>query len=69
MVKIRREQVIRRSVSFPDAVYKEIQRQAKAKPHYTENAIIIDLVEVGIGAYQENERADRRRESAGRKIV
>jgi len=38
----------RRSISIPDKIMKDIKEIAIAKPHMTENAIIIDLLLAGI---------------------
>lgn len=53
----------RRSVSFPDEVWKRIKEIAAAKPHYTENAIIIDLVLAGYEATQGPAKSPRKRKA------
>jgi hypothetical protein len=38
----------RRSISFPPAVWARIKAIAKAKPHMTENAIVIEYLMQGL---------------------
>lgn len=45
------------SVRLPSAIHKRIGTILQAKPHYTQQAIIVDLIEQALPAYERERSA------------